>query len=301
MASLVDDIKKQAKEAAKKESGGYRDPKSAPRGHSKESLVGGTEALIIEQKLNKAFYATPNYPEELRMIKMQKMQAQQQGDRYGLHCSAIITSENEFCYREQLLSLFYRQAQGENIPIGLKRIFQEGSMLGEKWQRLFVSSGLGKKEDMDISRFLEKYDLSYTPDARIYIGDEPWVVEIKSMNHFQFQKATSHPSGRKQLRMYMFFERIKRGFVLVENKNDQQFKVFPEIYGETFTKEDIMPYIERLERIQVYKREFIEDKKMVDRHPKCTSATCKMAQECNMRDACFNVGMGRVKLNVRND
>jgi hypothetical protein len=290
VANLVDDIKRQAKANASK----YK------RDEDKTTLVGGTEALIIEQALNKLFYATPNYPEELRMIKMQKMQAQQQGDRYGLHCSAIIASENEFCYREQVLSLFYRQAQGENIDIHRKRVFQEGSMLGEKWQRLFVSGGIGQKENMDISRFIEKYDLSYTPDGRVTIGGKEWVVEIKSMNMFSFNPKkgtlTCHPSGRKQLRMYMFFERIKHGFVLVENKNDQVFKVFPEIYGETFTKDDVMPYIERLEAIQAYKKDFIENKNMVTRHIKCTSATCKMANDCNMRDACYNVGMGRVKL-----
>lgn len=283
MGSLVDDIKKKSKEAAGKE----------------HVTIGGTEALILEQALNKLFYATPNYPEELRMIKMQKMQAQQQGDRYGLHCSAIIASDNEFCYREQVLSLFYRQAQGENISIGLKRIFQEGSSIGEKWQRLFVSGGIGKKENMDISRFYEKYDLSYTPDAEITVANTDWVVEIKSMNTFQFKKATNHPSGRKQLRMYMYFERIKHGFVLVEDKNDQNFKVFPEIYGVTFTKDDILPYIERLEAIQVYKAEFLETKKMVSRKETCDSCNCKRAQKCNMRDACWNVGKGRVRLDVQ--
>jgi len=282
MANLVDDIKKKARAEA--------------RGQSEKSIIGGTETLIIEQALNKLFYATPNYPEELRMIKMQKMQAQQQGDRYGLHCSAIITSDNEFCYREQVLSLFYKQAQGENISIGLKRIFQEGSMIGEKWQRLFVSGGIGKKENMDISRFVTKYDLSYTPDARITLNGKDWVVEIKSMNTFQFKKATSHSSGRKQLRMYMFMERIKHGFVLVEDKNDQNFKVFPEVYGETFTKDDIMPYIERLEAIQVYKRQFVDEKKMAGRHKECTSASCKKALKCNMRNACWNTGEGRVRL-----
>lgn len=288
MASLVDDIKTQAKaEASKKQ------------GKQEKSILGGTEALIIEQTLNKLFYVTPNYPEELRMLKMQKMQAQQQGDRYGLHCSAIITSDHEFCYREQVLSLFFRQAQGENIPIGRKRIFQEGSSIGEKWQRLFVSAGIGKKENMDISRFVEKYDLSYTPDARITIHGIDWVVEIKSQNTFTFKKEKGHPSGTKQLRMYMFLERIKHGFVLVEDKNDQNFKVLPEIYGVTFTKDDIIPYIERLEAIQVYKRQFIEEKQMVGRHKECTSATCKKALKCNMRDACWNVGMGRVKLENR--
>lgn len=280
--SLVDDIKK-----ARKISGNAEE---------ESSISTELEAITICQELNKLFYVQPDYKKELEMLKMQKMQEQQKGDRYGLHCSAIIASENEFCYREQVLSLFYRQAQGENIPIGTKRVFKAGESIGEKWQRMFVSGGIGQKENMDISRFVEKYDLSYTPDARIAINGVDWVVEIKSMNHFQFQKATSHPSGRKQLRMYMFLERIKHGFVLVENKNDQVFKVFPEVYGVTFTKDDILPYIERLEAIQAYKKQFIEERKMVPRKKDCTSCNCKRAQKCNMRDACWNVGMGRVRL-----
>lgn len=263
---------------------------------SDEKVYSGTAGLLLEQTLNKLFYVQPDYEKELEMLKFQKAQAQQRGDRVGLHCSAIIVSENEFCYRQQVLSLFFKQLQGEQISLHLKRIFKEGDYIGEKWQRLFISGGLGIKEDMDVSRRIDKYDLSYTPDAEIIVANTKWVVETKSMNTFSFKKADSHPSGRKQLRMYMFFERIKHGFVLAEDKNDQQFKVFIEVYGETFTKDDILPYIERLEGVQSYKQEFIQTGKMVKRHPDCTSPTCKRASKCSMRDACFNCGMGRIKL-----
>lgn len=251
-------------------------------------------ALLLEQSLNKLFYVSPDYELELRMLKKQKAQAQQSGDRYGLHLSAIIASDNEFCYKEQLLSLFYKQLQGSHIGINLKRIFREGESIGEKWQRLFVSGGMGSIDDMDITRFIEKYDLSYTPDAIIKVAGKRTIVEIKSMNTLQFKKATSHPSGRKQLRMYMFFEKCRNGFVLVEDKNTQEFKVFPEVYGETFTKDDIRPYIERLKQIQEYKNNFVKCKKV----PKgiCNSPTCKRALKCNMKDACWNIGIGRVKL-----
>lgn len=290
---LADDIKKQAKREASKPKKG----KDAE--HEASNILVDGAALNISTALNKLFYVTPDYDKEIEMIQLQKAQAQARGDRYGLHLSAIIVSEHEFCYREQVLSLFFKQCQGENIPIGLKRIFKEGEFIGEKWQRLFVSGGIGVKEHMDISRFMDKYDLSYTPDGRITLGGIDWVVETKSSNMFTYKDAKSHPSGRKQLRMYMFFERIKHGFVLMENKNDQNFKIFPEILGITFTKADIQPYIDRLEMVQEYKRQFIEEKTMVARHPECNTATCKKAQKCNMRDACFNVGMGRVKLNVR--
>lgn len=251
-----------------------------------------TSSLIIEQKLNSLFYL-PSKPElETEMIIAQ---AKQDRVRTGLHLSAILASDTEFCYREQVLSLFYRMHQGENVPIDLKRIFEAGTSIGEKWQRLFIRGNLGGPKDMDISRFKEEYDLSYTPDATIRIGKTKYICEIKSQNTFGFQKATSHPAGKKQLRMYMFLDRVKHGFVLVEDKNTQKFKVFPETYGETFTKDDILPFVERLEGIQEYKRIFLEDKKPPKRI--CRDCNTKRALSCNMRGACWNIGEGRIKLN----
>lgn len=255
------------------------------------SLSSSTRAMVIEQKLNKLFYISPNFDEEIEMLKMQANL--KSNDRYGLHASAILASETEFCYREQVLSLFYKQIQGENIPIGLKRIFEEGNFIGEKWQRLFIRGGIGKKEDMDISRFVKKYDLSYTPDAKIMLFNRPFIVETKSQNTFLFKKSKSHPSGVKQLKFYMYLEDVPQGFVLVEDKNDQNFKV---LLIDDLDISELEPYIARLERIQEYKGILKEENKMVPRHSGCTSSSSKMASQCNMKDACWNVGMGRVKL-----
>jgi hypothetical protein len=249
--------------------------------------VDNTEAIIIQQRLNKLFYVPPNYSEEIRMLKLQaKLKS---GDRYGLHASAMLTSDDKFCYREQVLSLFFKQNQGENIKIGLKRIFEEGNFIGEKWQRLFVRGGIGEPEDMDISRFVPEYDLSYTPDAIIQIHKQ-YVVETKSQNSFIWKKEKGHPSGMKQLKFYMFLEQIKRGFVLVESKNDQEVKILPARLDES----ELDYVIERLERVQLYKRKLKKTKTMVDGI--CNSQSCKRAEACNMRDACFNVGIGRVRL-----
>ena len=253
-----------------------------------------TEALVIEQRLNKLFFEKPNLKEELRFLEMKR--GSDSKDRYGLHASAIIVSDNEFCLREQALSLFYKQLQNENISVGLKRIFMEGDYIHEKWQRLFIRGNLGAPEAMDNSRFNTDYDLSFTPDiAPARFGKIDYVVEIKSMNTFLFKKAKTHQSGVKQLKFYMWLTGIHNGFVLVEDKNTQEFKVFMVNYNES----DVEKYIERLELIQKAKRRFIERKKPPGRD--CESASCKRALKCNMRDACFNVGMGRVKLKSKCD
>lgn len=247
-----------------------------------------TESLVIEQTLNKLFYAKPNVEEELKFLRMKRGNGEEA--RVGLHASAIIASENEFCYREQVLSLFYQQAQGENIPIGLKRIFAEGDAIHEKWQRLFIRGGLAQAEDLDRTRFLKKYDLSFSPDAIATIGKKEYVVEIKSVNTYQFKTMHSHPSGRKQLRFYMHLTGIADGFVLAEDKNTQDFKVFVEHYDY----DDVVEYVERLEAIKAYKAQLKQERKMVKGI--CESHTCKRALKCNMRNACFNIGEGRVKL-----
>lgn len=267
MASLIDDIKSERK-----------------------GTVNNLEALIIEQKLNSLFYAKPNFKEEVRMLKLQAQLKMQ--DRYGLHASAILVSDNEFCYREHVLSLLYKQIQGENIGINLKRIFEEGNFIGEKWQRLFIRGGLGIPEDMDISQFRYDYELSFTPDAIVTIGKKKYVVEVKSQNTFLFKKQAGHPKGMKQLQFYMELTGIHNGFVLVEDKNSQEFKVLMAEYDS----ENMEPYINRLEMIQKYKKRLLSDKKMVGRI--CDTVTCKRAIKCNMKDACWNVGIGKVRLPI---
>lgn len=251
---------------------------------------GNLKAMMVEQKLNSLFSVKRDPEKEAEFVRMLLEREGESQERVGLHASAMLSGDKEFCLRQQVLSLLYKQIQSDNIPQKLKRVFEEGNSVHQKWQRLFIAGGLGEPCDMDRHRFVKKYELSYTPDARIHIFNEDVLVEIKSMNTYAFKKATSHPSGEKQLNFYLCFEKLKWGFVLAEDKNDQEFKVF-------IVKRNVeqgRKYLERLVAIKDAKKHFIESGKM----PKkvCASCDCKQAQTCNMKDACFNVGMGRIKL-----
>lgn len=215
-------------------------------------------------------------------------------NRYGLHASAIIAPEKEFCYREQVLSLFYEMNQGEQLPVKLLKIFAQGNAMHEKWYSLFRRAGI----DVAIERslFIPEYDLSFTIDALLNIMGEEVICDIKSQASMAFKKSKGHPKGEKQI---MFYEWAlshytgvphKKGFVLVDNKDNQEIKVVPVIYD----KEKVRPYIERLKEIQRLKKEFEEEHKV----PKRMCSTCneKRASQCNVRDACWNIGKGRVKL-----
>lgn len=256
-----------------------------------------TEEEQIEKLLNSLFYLDKDIPKELKFLKSVMTRGQETTERRGLHASAMIVSDDKFCYRQQVLSLFYKQLQGEQTPIGLKRIFSEGDAIHEKWQRLFIRGGLCEPLDCDFSRFAEEFDLSYTPDIICAIPEDyklesvhnddvkkiPYVVEIKSVNTFTFKKQKYHASGRKQCQLYMYLTGIHNGIVLCDDKNTQEFKVYKYEYNPT----EIAPYISRLERVQEFKDRMLNKNKLVKRHEKCTGYNCKMAASCPMHGVCY--------------
>ena len=103
--------------------------------------IQSSQETELEHKLNALFYLDKNIKKETQFVKSVMTRGQETTERKGLHASAVIKSDNKFCYRQQVLSLFYKQAQGEQVPVGLKRIFEEGNAIHEKWQRLFVRGG----------------------------------------------------------------------------------------------------------------------------------------------------------------
>lgn len=249
-------------------------------------------ASYVKEELDRLFLLPPKYDVELEMLKYQYDQEYE--ERVGLHASAVTGAGKGFCYREQVLSLFYKRSEAGNHPARLLRIFEEGKSIGTKWQRLFMRRGIGEKEDMDVSRMAEEYDLSYTPDGIIELKGKKYVVEIKSQNTNAFQTTKSHPSGIKQLKLYMYLEQINRGFVLVEDKNNQDFKVLM-VSEINESDDDIADCILILEKIQKLKRIFLKKKKPPERHEDCSHSSCPKANRCPMRDACWGVGKGRVK------
>lgn len=263
--------------------------------------IQSTEEQRIEKLLNNLFYLDKDIPKELEFLESVMTRGQGTTERKGLHASAIIVGDDKFCYRQQVLSLFYKQLQGEQVQVGLKRIFAEGDAIHEKWQRLFIRGGLCNPLDCDYSRFDDDFDLSYTPDIicrlprNMSITDpcdeyDDYIVEVKSVNSFIFKKQKFHASGRKQCQLYMYLTGIHKGIVLCDSKNDQEFKV----YRYDYNPKEISQYISRLEKIQEYKANLIENKKLVKRHEKCTGYNCKMATQCAMRDVCYKRSKERI-------
>lgn len=252
------------------------------------------EERALEAKLNRLFYLDKDVEKETEFVRHVMTRGQETSERKGLHASAIIKPKNEFCLRQQVLSLFYKQSQGEDVPVKLKRIFSEGDSVHEKWQRLFIRGGYARPEDCDRTRFDKVYDLQYTPDIECIIDGVRWLVEIKSMGTFPYQKmikeTCEHTSGKIQLLLYMYMTGIRNGFTLCEDKNTQDFTV--KIYH--YNGDEISGYIDRLEEIQACKFMLLNRKRMIGRKKECTGYTCECALKCPVRDACYKKELIRI-------
>ena len=272
---LLDDIRKEA------------------RGNG--TKIQSTEATNLEKILNNAFYLPKDIEEEARFVKQVMTRGAETQERIGLHASALIKGEKDFCLREQVLSLIYRQLQGEQLNPGLMRIFEEGNAVHEKWQRLFIRAGYSTADDLDVTQFNKKYRISFTPDIICKIPefyDGKMVGEIKSVNTFQFQKMKRHPSAYKQLQWYMYLTGIHKGFVLSDDKNCQNFKL--EVYD--FDSKLVAPFIERAEQIKFYHKRVFKEHKMIKRPNDAKTPESKRCKTCAMRNACWNINGGGIRI-----
>lgn len=279
MGSLIDDIKQQAKD--------------------NRTVIQSTEGAQLAVILNKAFYLDKKPALEGQFVEQVATRGQETQERVGLHASAMLTGDKQFCLRQQVLSLMYKQLQGEQNSADLKRIFEEGNAVHEKWQRLFLRAGWSGINDLDVTRFWSKYKISYTPDIVCTIPEffeGRMVGEIKSVNTYQFQKMGRHPSAWKQCYWYSYMcimaEKkagtwngidYTKGFVLCEDKNTQMFKI--EVYD--FDIEQVKPFVQRCKDIKQAYQSVKETNKMISRPADAKSAECQRCHQCSMRDACW--------------
>lgn len=260
-----------------------------------KTKIQSSDASKFEKILNNLFYLDKNIEEETKFVKQVMTRGADSQERVGLHASALISGEKEFCLRQQVLSLIYKQLQGEQVSVGLMRIFEQGNAIHEKWQRLFIRGGFSKYDELDKTQFNEKYKISFTPDIICSIPefyDGKMIGEIKSVNTYQFQNMTRHPSAWKQCQWYMYLTGIKKGFVLSEDKNTQEFKI--EIYD--FDHSIVDEFIDRAEQIKFYYNRVFKEGKMVKRPTDAKNPECKRCAQCALRNACWNINGGGIKI-----
>lgn len=270
--------------------------------------IQSSDAAELEKILNQMFYLPKDIEKETAFVKQVMTRGLESTERVGLHASAIIVSDKKWCLRQQVLSLMYKQLQGEQVNVGLRRVFEEGNAIHEKWQRLFIRAGYSSVDDLDVTKFNKQWRVSYTPDIECLIPqyfNGKMIGELKSVNTFQFKKMNKHPSAGKQLQWYMALSIARekqagtwngidytKGFVLNEDKNTQEFKL--EVYE--YEPGRVEPFIQRCKDIKAGYKRVHSAGKMVARPEDAKSPDCKRCHACPMQIACWNIGQGRILL-----
>lgn len=251
----------------------------------------------LHQIFSRTFYCEPKPEKELQFINQMFTRGGENEERVGLHASSII--QPGLCMRKLVLSLNYEPTHATTKPDPrLIRIFENGNYVHEKWQRLLIRAEYSEPDHMDYTCFDETYQLQYTPDILCYIPefykDDLLLGEIKSMCDNAYNKGTGNPEftkAVKQISLYLHFKKMKRGFILCENKDTQDYRV----HIVEYDYKRVEPYIEILESVNEADRRFKRGGGLPQISPKYNK-TCGKCQRCEMKDACYGIGKGRIRL-----
>jgi len=128
------------------------------------------------------------------------------------------------------------------------RIMENGDHTHLRITSTLFALGLVKATEVDIPN---KELVHGRADVIINLDGEPAVVEIKSINSMAFSKLEApDPDHYKQIQMYLYFFKIKKGVVLYENKNTQDLKEFIVEYDENTVKDVLEKFHILMEQIK---------------------------------------------------
>lgn len=214
------------------------------------------------------------------------------GYRKNIHASDILKGDeikynrdNRFCFRECVLLNFYEQ-ELKSHDIWTTRRFLNGWMLHEKWQDLMEKHGSVVAIEEEIANTEYGFKIVFTPDAIINFMGQKWIVEIKGYKSDTYNALDVNgpppDDAHDQCNLYMNLTGIHRGFIIVENKDNSNFKVWAIDHSEMLAQ----PYLDKLNKLKV----FVEKHKISGSLPKgiCDKYKCERAERCNVRDACFH-------------
>ncbi len=236
-----------------------------------------------------------------------------QPPRNGLHASSLLVSEQEWCTRRYVLSELFPD---EAAPPALnswdwKRsaIFENGWSLHKRWQSLFFQHGrvvyshllngqvdslAPASPELDLTHYDPERNLYFSPDAILDFGPDRYVVEIKGVKQESYLELTDDlqtamdccetvHKAYYQCQLYMHLLELKRGIILVENKNTQEFKVWVISYD----KDAVLENIHRAYRVKGALVVYQQAQKLPARC--CTSKSDPLARQCPMATKCFSV------------
>jgi len=195
-------------------------------------------------------------------------------DNFEFHASSLV--DKNFCLVKAVLYKMVKIIDEVFPPSTLAR-FITGVDIHQKHQKFY--------KDFDMAYYIEKQfysnflKMTATPDGIIKFMHNTVVVEIKSMDHFPFCKLKEPPlNAYWQALIYMYIVGIPQAIIVIENKNNQELKIFK----INFDAEKALKLIKR--RVAILK---CLEKNMIP----LSKRICKKFNErkrCKFKDICFD-------------
>ncbi len=118
---------------------------------------------------------------------------------------------------------FKKYPKKELDAIFLRKMHQ-GDHVHMRTMEVLISLGIVKAIEIEIP---PQEIINGRADAILNIDNEPYVLEIKSINDFGFKKLSKPDEDHyKQIQLYMHYFKINKGIILYENKDNQELKEF---------------------------------------------------------------------------
>jgi CRISPR/Cas system-associated exonuclease Cas4 (RecB family) len=195
----------------------------------------------------------------------------------GFHPSAIAGMG---CFRKEILKFYAVMPDEDALGINpdLRRIFDNGHSMHDRWQRYMTLMSQGRKDIQFIGSYRckgcgnvlgakkeitepktackkcgskrwkynefrlrdENLRITGKRDGKLLIDGEPYLLELKSINTFSFMKLNdAMPDHLIQFNIYMYLDKTYKGLILYEDKNSQRYRIFVADYDEKIIQKNI--------------------------------------------------------------
>lgn len=122
----------------------------------------------------------------------------------------------------------------------LMRVFENGDYTHMRIMSSLFSIGAVKA----IEVALEEDIVHGRCDGIVVINNEPYVLELKSINSYGFKKLEApKPEHIKQLMLYLHYFKIKNGIFIYENKDNQDLKEFHITYDKEMAQKLVENFV----------------------------------------------------------
>jgi len=119
------------------------------------------------------------------------------------------------------------------------RVFENGDYTHMRIMSSLFSIGAVKAIELALENELVRGRC----DGIVVINNEPYVLELKSINSFAFKKLERpKPDHIKQLMLYLHYFKIQRGIFLYENKDTQELKEYMMTYDQKMAESIVQDF-----------------------------------------------------------